>query len=151
VSVRVDVDATKALLRTLRSHDANEGALLEAYRAVAEGDPDPGVRYLAQLIIDDEERHHALLEEMASQVESWANGVGGPGTPPLSPRVDRALLETTRQLIAREREDAKELRRLRRDLHQVAKTSLLPLLVELMLHDTAKHIEILHFVRDYTG
>ena len=65
--------------------------------------------------------------------------------------MDRALLDTTRQLIARERADAKELRQLRRDFHTMPKASLLPLLVELMLHDTAKHIEILRFIRTYSG
>ncbi|MCW2968321.1 MAG: hypothetical protein JWM71_2093 [Solirubrobacteraceae bacterium] len=152
MSSTVDVEATEELLGTLRAHGANEDALLEAYRHVAVTDPDDGVRFLAQLIIDDEERHHRLLAEMASRVESWAKEVSlGSAIPGLSPRVDKAFLEATRLLMSREREDAKELRRLRRELHSVPKTSLLPLLVELMLHDTAKHIEMLRFVRTYTG
>ena len=152
VPTGLDVNATEELLKTLRAHEAAEDDLLDAYRSIAEGDPDDGVRYLARLIIEDEERHHELLEQMANQVETWISAERNhDGTPALSPRLDRALLDTTRQLIARERADAKELRQLRHELHDVPKASLLPLMVELMLHDTAKHIEILRFVRTYTG
>ena len=148
----VELEVTNRLLDKLRAHDANEDALLNAYRSLANADPDDGIRYLAGLIAEDEERHHRLLAEMAERVETWRRAEGDEsGTPHLSPRIDRALLETTRQLIKSEREDAKELRRLRRELHNAGGASLLPLMVELMLRDTAKHIEILRFIRTYTG
>jgi hypothetical protein len=107
---------------------------------------------LGRLIIEDEERHHEVLREISARVESWMQGEDHElGTPGLTPRVDVGLLEETRRLIALERADARELRLLERELRSVPPTSLLPLLVRLMRHDTARHVEILRFVRSYTG
>jgi hypothetical protein len=113
---------------------------------------DEGIRYLGRLIIEDEERHHQVLNDMANRVDSWIQGKSvEPSTPSLSPRVDQGRLEETRRLIALERQDARELRQLEKELRYSPPTSLLPLLVKLMLHDTARHIEILRFIRAYTG
>ena len=58
------------------------------------------------------------------------------------------------RLLAFEKEDMKELRRLRKELQwshgNPHGDPLLPLLVDLMLHDTAKHIDILKFIRART-
>ena len=140
------------LLETLRTHDERESAVLASYRRLVDASPDEGVRYLGRLIIDDEERHHQVIREMANRIDSWIQGRDiEPSTPVLSPHVDRDLLEETRRLIALERQDAKELRLLQKELRSAPPTSLLPLLVKLMLHDTARHIEILRFIRAYTG
>jgi rubrerythrin len=141
-----------AVLEELRTHQRRESEVLDSYRQLAEGSSDEGVRYIAQLIVDDEGRHHQMIEEMANRVESWIDGVEvEPSTPALNPRVDPPLLAETRRLIALERDDARELRRLEKDLHDVPAASLLPLLVKLMHHDTARHIEMLRFIRTYTG
>jgi len=147
-----DREPYSRLLKTLRTHSEREGAVLAAYRHLVDESPDEGVRYLGRLIIEDEERHHEVISEMANRIDSWIQGVDiEPSTPALSPHVDRALLEETRRLLALERQDAKELRELHRELHAAPPSSLLPLLVKLMLHDTATHIEILQFIRAYTG
>ena len=140
------------VLATLRAHDEREHAILESYRRLVDDTTDEGIRYLGRLIMDDEERHHEVIRGMANRVESWMHDPSvEPGTPSLSPRVDSDLLEATQRLIALERQDAKELRLLQKELRYAPATSLLPLLVELMLHDTARHIEILRFIRTYTG
>src|SRR5216684_662617 len=88
------------ILETLRTHDQRELALLDSYRRLAEQSPDAGIRYLAQLIIDDEERHHQVIGEMVNRIASWVEGIElAPGTPALEPRVDPELLEATHQLI----------------------------------------------------
>jgi hypothetical protein len=53
----------------------------------------------------------------------------------------------SRGLLAFEIEDAKQLRKLRKALRGSPKSWLHPLLVDLMLHDTAKHIAILKHIR----
>lgn len=146
-----DREADARILELLRTHDAREGAVLGAYQRLVEESTDEGIQYLGRLILDDEERHHQILGQMAERVDTWKHGGGDAGTPPLTPRVDRALLDETRRLIALERADAKELRRLQKELRYAPATSLLPLLVKLMLHDNAKHIEILRFIRTYAG
>ena len=147
-----DPEADVRVLRTLRMHDEREQDILASYRRLVDESRDEGIRYLGRLIIEDEERHHQILDEMANRVESWLHGMTlEPATPALSPRVDSMLLEETRRLIALERHDAKELRLLQRELRDAPRTSLLPLLVKLMLDDTARHVEILRFIRAYTG
>ena len=59
---------------------------------------------------------------------------------------DPDLLAETKRLLAFEKHDAKELRKLRKTLKHGPSSSLDPLMVELMLHDTAKHIAILEFI-----
>ena len=147
-----DPESDARALDILRAHDEREATIRTSYRRLVDESPDEGVRYLGRLIIEDEERHHEVLGEMANRIESWLLDMSvEPATPPLSPRVDPELLEETRRLIALEREDAKELRLLQKELRYAPKTSLLPPLVKLMLHDTSRHIEMLRFIRAYTG
>jgi hypothetical protein len=144
-------EADARILELLRTHDAREGAVLAAYQRLVDESTDEGIRYLGRMILDDEERHHQVLGQMAERVDAWMHGSGDAGTPSLTPRVDSELLDETRRLIALERADAKELRHLQTELRYAPATSLLPLLVKLMLHDNAKHIEILKFIRTYAG
>jgi len=146
-----DREADARILELLRTHDARESAVLGAYQQLVDESTDEGIRYLGQLILEDEERHHQILAQMAFRVEAWKTGGGAAGTPSLTPRVNRELLDETRHLIALERADARELRTLQKELRYAPATSLLPLLVKLMLHDNAKHIEILQFIRAYAG
>ena len=53
------------------------------------------------------------------------------------------------ELIAQEKRDADELHRLAKELRDVKDTTVWQLLVRLMEMDTAKHIEILKFVRKH--
>jgi MoxR-like ATPase len=152
VSMAPDPEFDARILETLRTHDLRESSILASYRRLVNESPDEGIRYLGRLIIEDEERHHLLIDEMANLIDSSLQGMNiEPSTPTLSPRVDPDLLAETRRLIALERQDAKELRLLQKELRYAPATSLLPLLVKLMLHDTARHIEILRFIRSYTG
>jgi hypothetical protein len=147
-----DLESDVRVLETLRTHDQRESAMLASYRRLVYESSDEGIQYLGRLIIEDEERHHQMISEMANRIDSLVEGIRiEPSTPMLSPHVDRELLEETRRLIALERLDAKELRLLQKELRYAPATSLLPLLVKLMLHDTARHIEILRFIRSYTG
>jgi len=147
-----DPESYSQVLETLRDHDERETAILDSYRRLVDESPDEGVRYLGRLLIEDEERHHQVISEMANRIESWLHGISvEPATPSLAPRVDPRLLAETRRLIALERQDAKELRLVQKELRSAPAISLLPLLVKLMLHDTARHIEILRFIRAYTG
>ncbi|MEY2445912.1 MAG: hypothetical protein QOE00_2492, partial [Ilumatobacteraceae bacterium] len=87
------------LLETLRTHAECEAEVLESYRRLVDDCPDEGVKYLGRLIIEDEERHHHVINEMCNRIDSWIiQGISiDPSTPDLSPRVDRVLLEETRR------------------------------------------------------
>ncbi len=125
-----------------------KGAALAAYeKVVKESSASDGVKYLVRLILEDEHRHHRVFEEMANALRSFVEEIAiEPSVPALAPRRDPALLQQTRDLLALEKADAKELRQLAKSLRGAPESMLHPLLVDLMRHDTAKHIAILEHV-----
>ena len=139
------------LIQTLRSHGQREGAALDSYKRLAENASDRAVHYLARLIVGDEERHYRVISEMSNLIESFiAEEAIEPSVPYLRKRVDPTVADETQRLLDFEKADLTELRRLREELRRAWMSSLLPLLVSLMIHDTAKHLEILRFVKAHT-
>ena len=127
-----------------RRQDPLHGRLAEAPAA-----PEP-VRYLIRLVLEDEERHHRVLHEIVTAI---GNRVALRDDPDAVPNLsyeppDRVLGEVTGRFLAAERADAKQPRALRKELRPFRDTSLWVLLIELMEHDTAKHIRLLTFIRD---
>lgn len=146
-----DHDVEIELISMLQSHGPREGEALASYQRLIEDSDDEGLRYLVQLILEDERRHHKVIEEMLHVIQGFVWEVDvQPSVPGLSRRVDPELRAETQRLLALEQEDAKELRRLRTALRHSHNSPMLPLLAELMVHDTAKHIAILKFIRSHT-
>ena len=139
----------RELIAKLEGHGAMEGEVLDRYKRLSEQTPSPAVRYLVGLILDDERRHHKIIEEIANTI-AWG-GFAKPDEVDVVPDITTAsaspeLLGATRQLLNIEKRDAKELRRLRRDLNDYARTTIWALLVDIMLLDTKKHQTILEFI-----
>ena len=134
--------------RHVTDHVASESEFIAAYRELAEAPATPdAVRYLIRLVLEDEERHHRVLHEIATALGDRQNGPDA--VPNLSHEPpDRVLEEVTGRFLAAERADHKQLRALRKELRPFRDTSLWALLVELMEHDTVKHIRLLTFIRD---
>ena len=133
-------------------HVKTEGAMLDEYQRLAEDQSgSPAFRYVANLILADERRHHQIFNDLAESIRQMAElRLEDEPIPSLHGlRSDRERIrEATDRLLAAEKADAKELTRLAKDLKEVRKTTLWGLLVELMQADTAKHITILSFIRD---
>jgi len=131
-------------------HVQAERGLLEEYSAIAEKSPSKAFRYLVNLLIEDEIRHHRIFTELAKSLESDALLTG---EEPIIPypdfeKADRAvLLEATTQLLQKEKDDAADLKRLQHELREGKVTLLWTVLVELMQRDTEKHIALLRFVK----
>ena len=136
------------LYRMLTTHVATERSLLEDYMTAADGVGSKALTYLVNLLVDDEKRHHRMFLDLAESLKSDAEL--GPEEPVI-PRLDfnrqnaGQVVEVTNRLLANEEADAKELKRLKKTLHDVEDTTLWSLLVDLMLRDTEKHIAILEF------
>ncbi|HXR54972.1 MAG TPA: hypothetical protein VN793_07975 [Acidimicrobiales bacterium] len=130
-----------------------ERGLLEEYSAVAEQSKSKAFTYLVKLLIEDEVRHHRIFTELARSLKTEAELRSDPIIPNMDfVRADRAaVLDATKRLLANEEQDARELKRLQRELREVKDTSLWSLLVDLMQRDTQKHIAILRFVKKHTG
>ncbi len=144
----------RALYAHLTNHIATERGLLEEYSDIADRTESRAFRYLVNLLIEDEIRHHRIFSELAESLETIAlMKAKEPAVPFIDfVRADRdAVLEATARLLEHESEDARELKRLQREIRDTRDDSLNGLLVELMQRDTQKHIAILRFVRKRTS
>ncbi len=143
----------RALYAHLTRHIDAERGLLEEYSDIAERTESKAFRYLVKLLIEDEIRHHKLFAELAESVETIAlMKAKEPSVPFIDfAQADReGVLEATKRLLEHENEDARELKRLQREIRDTKDTSLNGLLVDLMQRDTQKHIAILRFVQKNT-
>lgn len=144
-------DWQRDLLAHLTSHVQAERDLLDRYSMVAQQTESEAFRYLVNLLIEDETRHHKIFTELVGSL----NAAVPYGEPPLIPytdfeRADRApVLDGAELLLENEKQDARELKRLQRDLRAVRDATLWSLLVDLMQRDTQKHIAILRFVQKH--
>ena len=146
---RPDHNWEAELANTLRSHGPREGKALAAYKRLADKSDSDGLRYLANLIIEDEQRHHKVITEMLNRVESDRSEVELEPNVPGSITADRTFLQETRAILDFEKRDRRDLRQLKKAMRHEPASSLLPLLVDMMLHDTGKHIDILKFILDH--
>jgi hypothetical protein len=140
---------TRELVELLARHGEAEGAILNRYKRFAVEASAPETRYLVQLILDDERRHHRLMVEMANAL-AW--GISRESPYPAVPDVthkdagNRALTEETQHLLKSEEQDRLDLKDLRKRLRPFRDTTMWELLVDIMLMDTDKHIRILGII-----
>lgn len=134
-----------AVSHAFASHVREERHLLEEYERLAATTADAGTRFLLELIVADERRHHELFERLgADALRGVHELVPDPPSPPAGEIP--VLLEQTRRFVQVERDDAESLGQLRRQLRPVRDETLWRLLVELMQLDTEKHLRILTYL-----
>jgi len=137
------------LIEFLARHGEEEGAILSRYQRFAEEASAPETRFLVNLIVEDERRHHGLLIEMANAI-AW--GLVDKSANPVLPDMthkdagNAALAEETQSLLRAEERDREELKRLRKRLRPFRNIALWELVVDLMILDTEKHIHVLQLV-----
>ena len=138
------------LYETLMHHVAAESEVLERYEGLA-AESSGHVRFLLDLIAEDEAQHHRLYEQWARTIrEVLLVTEPGGAVPDVTREPDPArLLAAIDDLLQVERSDAHELKALERSLKDVRHTTIWPLLTELMALDTRKHIKILEFLREH--
>jgi hypothetical protein len=141
------------LFNHLTTHIDRERDMLEEYRAAAVETDSKAFAYIVDLLGDEERRHHQLLEALAQSLKTLAEmSDQNPAVPYMDfDRADRERVrELTTRLLQSEEADAKNLKRLHNELHDVKDTTLWDLVVSLMRRDTDKHIAILEFVLHHT-
>jgi len=134
----------------LLDHVKSESEVLDRYGSLA--DTAPGhVRFLVELIAEDEARHHALFEQWAAAIKAAGTfQQAEDGVPDLLPERDpEPLMAAIDELLDFEKRDKQQLKELDRRLKDVRETTIWPLLVELMAADTRKHIRILQYLRKH--
>ncbi len=140
------------LFAHLANHERDEQAIIGRYREAALKTDSEAFRYLIGLILEDEDRHHRFTTEIANALRSDVELTEtSPRVPMLKAwkPVEPELLEATEEFLRLEREDARHLKELTRELRDTRDTTLWHLLVTLMVADTEKHIHILEFLRDH--
>lgn len=144
-----------ALYDHLRTHVAAESTILREYVDATERTESQALRYLVDLIVQDERRHHQLFADMAQTLQFNINVVG-PGMTVPALDFERETGPETAQIVERllsfELEDKRELKQLHKQVVGLfGDSSLYGLLVENMQRDTDKHIAILRFVKKHLG
>lgn len=136
----------RELVGLLARHGSEEGTILAEYERVSDSATDPAARYLIDLIMDDERRHHRMLVELATSMAWGTLGAVETSVPALGWHLDEELIAATRTLREYEKKDHHELQALRKKLRPFENTTLWALIVQLMLLDTEKHAAILEFL-----
>jgi rubrerythrin len=135
----------------LTAHGKEEGATLQSYQELADSTDSPAFAFLARIILDDERRHHQLLDDLAETIRVSAELSGEPTPIPdlaMFKAARARILDETERFLALEKEDNKKLDRLAKELKDVRDTTMWELVVRLMQHDNEKHRRILEFIRD---
>lgn len=134
------------------SHGQVEGEILDEYEQLANDEKmPPAFRYLARMILDDEERHHRVFDDLAATMAAMREHSDAP--PPIPSlagfHTDRVHIKrVTEELLRIERDDLHELKQFSKELKELRNINLWSFLIELMIDDTKKHIKILDYIND---
>lgn len=148
--VTQEVSESEHLLEEFETHDFKEGEFIRQYKEIAENTKDSLIKFLLQLIITDEERHHTIIHSMAESLRGslqWTKQEGAlPSLSDLGEEKEE-LLKLTADFIQNEKQGIKDIRKL------VKKSAgyyrgLFPLLLKATIHDSEKHVEVLEFLHN---
>jgi len=144
------ISPIERLLNEFEAHEAKEEKALEQYRAALGTIKNPATRLLLQMIVSDEERHRAVIHAMASTLRgslSWTKPAGSLEGDEDRGRTTQKLVDTTDKFIELEKEGIREYKTLVKEsagyYHGIFK-----ILLESMIRDSEKHIELLEFLRE---
>jgi hypothetical protein len=158
------------LLDRLTEHEVAEAGVLRDYEDAATASTDPAVRFLMNLILQDEKRHHGWMGAAARSLFELRRAAEATSLPVLQPSEDKEqLLAQTEAFLDAEKQALHDVHELEqtlkwaqaedRALYQGVelshspttsawiKESPLELLVEMMREDTQRHIRILENIK----
>jgi hypothetical protein len=138
------------LFDRLEAHEKQEAEVLGEYERAAAEAPDAGLRFLMDLVVEDERRHERLSHAMTVEMRQSLLWLGG--EPPLpavapEPQARQQLLRQTERFLQIERDGERQLDELH---HQVKGLyeGLFEVIVDTMLADTRKHVGILEYIKE---
>jgi hypothetical protein len=139
----------RKLIEHLDEHVSSEKEVIDLYDALAHDDH-PYVSFIAELIGEDEARHHRLFTEWIETIKALAELRDAPdGIPHVDYHpVDPETIHLVDKLLHFEQADLAAARKLRREIREVRTATLWGMLMELVIADTKKHIKVLKFLRD---
>jgi bacterioferritin (cytochrome b1) len=143
------ISQVERLREEFESHETDEEVFVRRYREMFETMQNPLVKFLVELILADEEKHHRVLEGMTSTLKgslTWTrleNAIEGLYN--LGQQKDE-ILKLTEDFIQAEKKEILEYRKLMRASKRYYQ-GLFALFLAAMIHDSEKHVEILEFLR----
>jgi hypothetical protein len=135
------------LVEAFDAHVAAEADTLAAYRHLAQS-ADPVAAMLIRLVLEDEQRHHAVQQQIAARLRDALQWTHSPEALPIDGHVTGEPAATTEALmrfIQHEQQSAsyfREVAERNADLYN----GLVSVLLETMAMDSEKHERILHFL-----
>lgn len=146
---RGEISPFERLMARFAAHENQELDFLRGYQDIVDRHRNPLIRFLLQLIMADEEKHHAVIHAMT---ESLKQGLTGRKCTDRVPQLgeitaeDKAsLLALTAEFIHTEKTGIREYK----DLIKASKgyyEGVLVLLLQTIIHDSQKHLMILEFI-----
>ena len=145
------IPPVEMLLNQFEAHEREELRFVEGYRAMIEGHENPLVKFLLELVISDEEKHHAVVHAMVSSLRAdltWSDkkrtirSIGA-----IDPEERQELLRLTSEFIKEEKKGIKECKGLAKSSKGYYQGSF-TLLIQTIIHDSEKHLMILEFLEE---
>ena len=144
------ISPIEKLLNEFEAHESKEEESLEHYRNTLERMPNPLTRFLMQMIISDEEKHRAVIHAMAATLRgslTWKQPPEGlEGGADLA-KMDSQLRGVTDEFIHLEKEGIKEYKALAKESSGYYH-GLFKVLLDSMIRDSEKHVQLLEFLRE---
>jgi hypothetical protein len=144
--------ASERLIRALEAHQAAEAADVASCLQVAQRLGNPVADLLVGMIVEDEQRHDALLGAMIGRLREEVEFVASPDAVPV-PTVSgvgtveaaNEIAGSVRGIMRNEHEGSRHLRHLARQ-EPTLYDGLFPLLLETIARDSEKHATILRYL-----
>lgn len=142
------ISAVEKLLNELEANEANEEKSVEEYRKALAGMKDPATGFIMRMIVSDEERHRAVTHAMTATLKgslNWTKPAASLEGAPDDTELNRKLSAVTEEFIELEKTGLKEYKRLLKESSGYFH-SLFKILIETMIRDSEKHVEMLEFL-----
>ena len=145
-----EISPVERLLNEFEAHEMKEERSIDDYKKLLNACPNPVTKFLLQLIISDEEKHRAVIHAMVATLQgslTWTRPEESlQGSTDIA-ELDGQLRASTDAFIELEREGIKECKTLIKEssgyYHGVFK-----ILLDSMIRDSEKHIELLDFLKE---
>jgi rubrerythrin len=144
------ISEVEKLANEFEAHEGQEGSFLKQYKELVGQTDNRMVKFLLQMIISDEEKHHAITHAMLSTLKgdlNWTSPTDAiRGLYDLKNEKEK-LLALTENFIRVEKTGINEYKQLIKECKGYYR-DLFGLLFRSMIHDSEKHVEVLEFLRD---
>jgi len=145
-----EISEVERIMNEFEAHESQEGKFTRRYKEIAERSKNPFVKFLLKLIVSDEERHQAVIHAIVSTLKGDLNWTRPEdairGLYDLGQERGE-LLELTEDFIQLEKDGIREYKGLIKASKGYYR-GLFVLLLQSMIRDSEKHIEILEFLKE---